>query len=117
MLTCLLIQALVIGPDRARLLRGLLVTFGAAFTLKFIVLAALSAPAESRLTRALQLLFEGVTFGVVTQRQAHPLEGYLAFATLVLFLVGLAWLPSATWHMERVEDARVLRAAALPPRE
>nr|MBA3270650.1 hypothetical protein [Acidobacteriota bacterium] len=54
-LTSLLLQALAIAPDRQRLLRGLLVTFGAAFTLKFIVLATISAPAQSGVGRALQL--------------------------------------------------------------
>lgn len=97
----LLLQAFAIGPDRVRVLRGLLVTFGASFTLKFIVLAALSAPAQGRVGRALQLLFEGVTLGSVTQRPPHPLEGYLAFAAMVLYLVGVAFLPSASWQMVR----------------
>ncbi|MDQ3441054.1 MAG: hypothetical protein M3478_11975 [Planctomycetota bacterium] len=106
-LASLLLQALAISPDRQRLLRGLVVTFGAAFTLKFIVLATISAPAERGVARALQLLFEGVTLGTVSQRTPHPLEGYLAFATLALYLVALALLPAATWHMARVTD-RVL---------
>ena len=101
-LASLLLQALAIGPDRPRLLRGLLVTFGAAFTLKFIVLATLSAPAGGGVARALQLLFEGVTLGAVTQRPPHAIEGYLAFATVCLYLVGLALLPAATWHMVRI---------------
>lgn len=98
----LLVQALALGPDRGRLLRGLLVTFGAAFTLKFIVLAAISAPADGRFARALQLLFEGVTLGGVTQRPPHAIEGYLAFAAVILYLTGVAFLPSASWHMVRV---------------
>lgn len=98
----LLMQALALGPDRARLLRGLLVTFGAAFALKFIILAAISAPADGRFARALQLLFEGVTLGGVTQRTPHAAEGYLAFTAAVLYLTGVACLPSASWHMVRV---------------
>ena len=77
------------------MLRGLAVTFAVAFLLKFVVLAAISSPAESRLARGLQLLFECVTFGVVAQRPAHPVEGYLAFGTLVVYLVGVAGLPRA----------------------
>jgi hypothetical protein len=100
-LVSLLVQALAIGPDRTRLLRGLMVTFGAAFTLKFIVLTTLSAPAEGRMARALQLLFEGVTLGGVTQRTPHPAEGYLAFVTIVTYLVGVALLPPAAWQMVR----------------
>jgi phage shock protein PspC (stress-responsive transcriptional regulator) len=100
-LVSLLAQALALGPDRARLLRGLAVTFGAAFILKFIILATISAPAQSRFARALQLLFEGVTLGGVTQRPPHAAEGYLAFVALILYLVGVAFLPSASWHMVR----------------
>lgn len=101
-LISLLMQALAIGPDRARVLRGLMVTFGAAFALKFIVLATLSAPADGRMARALQLLFEGVTLGGVTQRTPHAAEGYLAFVTIVTYLIGVAFLPAASWQMVRV---------------
>ena len=100
-LVSLLLQALAIGPDRTRLLRGLLVTFGAAFVLKFVLLAAISRPAEGRLAQALQILFDGVTLGAISQRPSHPLDAYLAFATVALYLVGVAWLPSASWQMIR----------------
>lgn len=104
-LISLLLQAFAIGPDRERLLRGLLVTFGAVFVLKFVILAAVSAPAESRMTRAIQLFFEGVTLGAVSQRAAHPAEGYLAFVTIILYLVGVSLLPRARWQMVRTELA------------
>jgi hypothetical protein len=104
-LISLLLQAFAIAPDRARLLRGLTVTFAAAFVLKFVVLAAISSPAEGRLARALQLLFEGVTLGTVSQRPAHLVDGYLAFGALVLYLVGVAGLPPAAWHMVRAPAA------------
>jgi hypothetical protein len=103
-LVSLLVQALAIGPDRTRVLRGLLVTFGAAFMLKFIILTTLSAPADGRMARALQLLFEGLTLGGVTQRTPHPAEGYLAFVTTVTYLVGVALLPPAAW--QRVRTSR-----------
>jgi hypothetical protein len=57
------------------------------------VLAALSGPADGRLARVVKVLFEGVTLGAVSQEVVHPATGYLAFATLVLFMVGLALLP------------------------
>jgi hypothetical protein len=101
-LISLLMQALAIGPDRARLLRGLLVTFGAAFALKFIVLATVSAPADGRMARALQLLFEGFTLGGLSQRTPHVAEGYLAFVTIVAYMIGVVFLPSASWQMVRV---------------
>jgi hypothetical protein len=95
-LISLLLQTLAIAPDRARVRRGLAVTFITGFVLKFVVLAALSSPAEGGLARALQLVFDGVTLGSVTQRTIHPAEGYLAFGTLVLYLVGVAVLPGST---------------------
>jgi hypothetical protein len=96
-LVTLLVQAFAMGPDRTRLLRGLLVIFGTAFVLKFIVLASLSAPADGRMGRAVQLLFEGFTLGMVSQRAPHPLEGYLVFAATALYLIAIALLPAASW--------------------
>jgi hypothetical protein len=90
----LMANTMTASPDRVRVLRSLLVIFGSAFVLKFIVLAALSNPAEGRFARALQLLFEGVTLGSVTQDVFHPATGYLAFCTLMLYLFGLVLLPA-----------------------
>jgi hypothetical protein len=104
----LLLQAFAIGPDRTRVLRGLLVTFGAGFTLKFVFLSAISSPAEGRVARALQLLFEGMTLGAVVQRPPALAEGYLAFAATILYLVGVASLPSASWQMMRVLSRKEL---------
>ncbi|MGQ0734987.1 MAG: hypothetical protein ACT4QD_15195 [Acidobacteriota bacterium] len=115
-MTSLLLQALVIGPDRQRVLRGLLVVFGVGFTLKFVILAAISQPAEGPLTRAMQLLFEGVTLGGVSQRATHPAEAYLAFLTIAVFLVGIAWLPPAAWRMVRRASPGELEDAASPRR-
>jgi len=92
-LLVLMLNTIAAGPDRVRVLRSLGVTFAAAFILKFIVLDALSNPAAGRLGRALQLLLEGVTLGVLTQNVLHPAAGYLAFATLVMFLVSIWMLP------------------------
>lgn len=104
----LLLQAFAIGPDRTRVLRGLLVTFGAGFTLKFVLLSAISSPAEGRFARALQLLFEGVTLGAVTQRPPGLAEGYLAFGATALYLMGVALLPPASWQMVRVLSRKEL---------
>jgi hypothetical protein len=91
----LMLNTIAAGPDRARMLRSLGVTFGAAFLLKFVLLDALSNPAAGRAGRALQLLFEGVTLGAVTQEVEHPAAGYVAFATIALLLVAIWLLPSA----------------------
>lgn len=89
----LLLNTLAASPDRVRVLRSLVVIFGSAFILKFIVLAAVSDPEGGRLRRVLLALLEGVTLGTLTQPVAHPATGYLAFVTLLLFLTGLALLP------------------------
>jgi hypothetical protein len=89
----LLLNTLAAGADRVRTLRSLLVIFGSAFILKFIVLAALSDQTGGRLKRVLVVLLEGVTLGTLTQDVLHPATGYLAFFTLALFLSALAMLP------------------------
>jgi hypothetical protein len=40
-------------------------------------------------------LLEGVTLGTLTQAPLHPATGYVAFATLLVFLIGLAMLAPA----------------------
>lgn len=90
----LLLNTLAAAPDRVRMLRSLMVIFGSTFALKFIALAALSDPVGGRLKRVLQVILEGLTLGTLTQQVFHPATGYLAFFTLVLFMVGLSLLPS-----------------------
>ena len=92
----LLVNTLAVSPDRVSVLRSMAIITGAAFILKFIVLGAISEPGESALKRVLYVLLEGVTLGTLTQPQLHPAAGYLAFATLALFLIGLAMLPART---------------------
>ena len=103
LLFTLLAQALAIGATRTRMFRGLLVSFAVAFTLKYIVLASLSAPAVGTMGRIVQLLFEGVTLGTITQPVTHPAAPYLAFAALLLYLFGLVLLPR---HVNRVRSRR-----------
>lgn len=90
----LLINTIAAAPDRVSVLRSLAVITGAAFILKFIILGAISDPGEGALKRVLYAVLEGVTLGTLTQPPLHPVTGYLAFGTLVLFLIGLAMLPS-----------------------
>jgi hypothetical protein len=92
-LLVLLLNTLVASPDRVRVLRSLMVIFGSAFTLKFVALAAISNPGNGGLKRVLLAMLEGLTLGTLTQTVLSPVTGYLAFAVLVLFLVGLALLP------------------------
>lgn len=102
----LLANTIAASPDRVRVLRSLLVIFGSAFIVKFIVLAALSNPAEGLFTRALRVLFEGVTLGSVTQGVFHPATGYIAFCTLMLYLCGLVLLPTAEQAVSGGFDGR-----------
>jgi hypothetical protein len=89
----LLVNTLAGAHDRISVLRSMGVIVGAAFILKFIVLGAISDPGDSMLKRLLYVMLEGVTLGTLTQPRLHPVAGYIAFATLVLFLIGLAMLP------------------------
>jgi hypothetical protein len=89
----LLLNTMAASSDRIRTLRSLAVTFGSAFVLKFIVLAAISDPAGGRLKRILLVMLEGLTLGTLTQDTFHPITGCLAFFTFVLFVVGLSLLP------------------------
>ena len=92
----LLLNTLAGSPDRVSVLRSLAVTLGAAFVVKFVLLAALSEPAGGGLQRLLRALVEGATLGTLTQAPLHPASGYVAFAAIVLFLAGTAMLPSAS---------------------
>jgi hypothetical protein len=89
----LLLNTHAASPDRPRLLRSFMVIFGSGFILKFIILAALSDPVQSRLGRAFQILLEGVTLGTIVQPVFRPITGYVAFLTLVVYLTALALLP------------------------
>jgi hypothetical protein len=91
----LLLNTFAASPDRSSVLRSLAVITGSAFILKFIVLAALSDPGEGALKRMLLILLEGVTLGTLSQQPLHPVTGYIAFATICLFLISIWMLPSS----------------------
>ena len=90
----LLLNTWVSLPDRVHLLRSLMVILGAAFVLKFIVLASLSDPVGGRTKRVLVALFDAATLGGIAQAPQHPASGYLAFAAIMCFLAGVWALPS-----------------------
>jgi hypothetical protein len=89
-----LLQLGAAALDRGRCLRIWSVTLLSALVLKFVVVAALAGPADRPLARALQALVDGLTFGGFAQPVEHPAAGYLAFAMLALYLLGLILLPS-----------------------
>lgn len=91
----LVVNTLVMSPDRVRLLRSLAVVTGSAFLLKFVVLAALADPDGGRTKRVLLALFDAATLGTISQAPAHPAAGYVAFFMTLLYLIAVATLPSA----------------------
>ncbi len=89
----LLWNTLAVQPDRRQLLRSLLVVFGGAFVLKFVVLAALYEPQGGLLRRVMLTLLEGVSLGTLGFVPDGAATGYLAFVTLGLYFVALVLLP------------------------
>ena len=89
----LLGNTLAARPDRARLLASLLVIFGAAFVVKFVLLGALYAPESGLTKRVVMALVEGVSLGSLAYQPPGPATGYVAFAAVLLFLAGVATLP------------------------
>jgi len=89
----LLLNTFVAAPDRVRLLRSLVVICGSAFILKFVILAGLSDPQGGRTKRVLLALFDAATLGTITQDPLPSVAGYIALATILLYLIALALLP------------------------
>jgi hypothetical protein len=105
----LLWNTIAARPDRRRLLHSLLVLFGGAFLLKYVVLGSLYDPQGGLTKRVLTVLLEGVTLGGLTYQTPAPVTGYVAFFTILLFLVGLILLPLP------LPPPRARGAAALEP--
>jgi hypothetical protein len=89
----LMVNTLVMSPDRQRLLRSLAVVIGSAFILKFIVLASLADPEGGRFKRVLLALLDAATLGTLSQVPEHPAAGYVAFFISILYLAAVALLP------------------------
>jgi hypothetical protein len=89
----LLWNTLAADPDASRLLRSLVVIFGAAFILKYVLLAALYDPDGGLTRRVLATLLEGVTLGGLSYQPHAPLTGYVAFSVVLLYLFALLLLP------------------------
>lgn len=97
-LLVLLFNTLVTAPDRPRALRSLLVIFGSAFLIKFVVLASLSDPEGGRLRRVLIAVFDAATLGTISQEPIPPATAYVAFAAIALYMIGATALPrTVTW--------------------
>jgi hypothetical protein len=80
---------------RVNLLRSLVVLLGSAFVVRFIVLESLYAPDGGLAKRLLTTIVEGASLGTIQYAPTGAATGYVAFMTLVLFVVGLILLPPA----------------------
>jgi hypothetical protein len=89
----LLGNTLVARPDRWQLLASLLVVFGAALVVKYVLLGAIYAPSAGVAKRIVMALLEGVSLGALSYQPPGPVTGYAAFFTALFFLIGLALLP------------------------
>ena len=109
-LVVLLWNTMVAQADRTHLLRSLMVILGSSLAIKYVMLAALYAPEPTLAKRVLMVLLEGATLGALTYQPDAPLTGYVAFAAVALYLVGLFLLPVdraiAEWQDERIAERR-----------
>lgn len=94
----LLLNTLVMSPDRPRLLRSFAVVTGSAFVLKFVVLASLADAEGGRTKRVLLAMFDVATLGTISQAPLHAAAGYWAFVLVLLFLGGVALLPATPYR-------------------
>jgi len=73
----------------ARLTKSLATVLGASFALKYLVLADLFAPSESWAKYVLQKLMQTASLGALEYDVFAPATGYLGFATVLLYILGL----------------------------
>jgi hypothetical protein len=99
-------NTLAMNPDARRALRSLALVLGSALVLKHVVLAALVEPRPSLAKRVLSVLLEGVTLGSLQLEPMAPLTGYVAFASVLLYFIGLLLLPRAPAEWRTGEPPR-----------
>jgi hypothetical protein len=73
----------------ARLTKSLATVLGASFLLKYLVLADLFAPSESWAKYVLQKLMQTASLGSLEYDVFAPATGYLGFASVLLYILGL----------------------------
>jgi hypothetical protein len=94
-LFCQIMTMHAAGVTRSGMLRSVLVLLGSMFVLRHIVVEALYAPDGGLLQRVLTTLMSGATLGGIAYDANAPVTGYVAFFTLVIYVVGLLLLPTA----------------------
>lgn len=91
----LLLNTFAGRTDRRHLLRHLVVLFGSALVLKFVVVQGLGRPDGSLARRLFSTALEGVSLGSLQVESAPASAGYVAFGMLALYFLGLWLLPPA----------------------
>lgn len=94
-LVVLVWNTLAAAPDRPRLLHSLFVILGAALVFKHVILSALFDAEGGIVKRVLLAVLEGASLGSVETERLHDATGYVAFGNVLLYLLGLALLPTA----------------------
>jgi hypothetical protein len=84
-----------------RLTKSLSTVLGASFVLKYLVLADLFAPSESWAKYALQKLMQTASLGTLEYDVFAPATGYLGFASILLYILGL-WIIAP--RVDRAEE-------------
>lgn len=110
-LVVLVWNTLAAAPDRLRLLHSLFVILGAALVFKHVILSSLFDAEGGLVKRMVLAVMEGVSIGSVESERLHDATGYVAFANVLLYLLGLALLPtsvpSRAMVVVDVEDAEM----------
>jgi hypothetical protein len=102
----LLLNTFAGRTDRGHLLRHLIVLFGSALVLKFVVLQGLGRPDGSLARRLFSTALEGISLGSLHLESVPASAGYLAFAILGLFFLGLWLLPPAATPARTADRGR-----------
>lgn len=101
----------------ARLMKSLATVLGASFLLKYLVLADLFAPSESWAKYILQKLTETASLGTLSVEAFAPATGYVAFATLALYILGLYLIAPRVDKSEELLYSIFVERYRLTPRE
>lgn len=100
-----------------RLTKSLATVLGASFALKYLVLADLFSPSESWAKYILQKLMQTASLGSLEYDVFAPATGYLAFATLAIYLLGLYSIAPRVDRAEELLYQVFIERYKLSPRE
>ena len=76
--------------DVRRLLRSIVVLFGTAFVLKYLIVASLYSPDGGLVRRVISTSLQGIAINIPS---FAPVTGYISFFALVLYVLALLLMP------------------------